>query len=123
MALPVSLAIDKAHFDSNFKEFLVGQKKLFNSASSDTTTPIKNNRLISKKVVVTPAGKLSAMVKVPAAAIDFNLEYTLNEIGSYGNAQEHFGHLCDPINSLRFAGFQKKWKSVSLPWMKPRLQI
>lgn len=83
------LSILKAKIDSKFMSFLVKQKENFKSASVDTTIPLKNNQL----AVVNPTRKYSAplkgMVELAPASLTFNLEYTLNEIGSYGNAQEH----------------------------------
>jgi formylglycine-generating enzyme required for sulfatase activity len=83
------LEIADLKIDKDFTVFLTKQKEIFKLSSDDTTIPIKNNQLISPGETVKHSAPLEGMVEVPAASLTLNMEYTLREVGSYGNIQDH----------------------------------
>lgn len=83
------LSIAKIKIDADFTNFLAKQKRLSKLASDDITTPIKNNQLIRAKETVKYKAPLKGMVTIPATSLTLNMEYTIREVGAYGNIQEY----------------------------------
>jgi formylglycine-generating enzyme required for sulfatase activity len=83
------LAISQTKIDVDFTKFLDKQKGLFKLASCENIALIRNNQLINARETVYHATPLKGMVQVPEASFDMVMEYTLREVGAYGNIQEH----------------------------------
>jgi hypothetical protein len=83
------LSISRLKIDGKFKRSLAIQRENFKSASVDTTIPLKNNQLAVVKSTTKYPVPLKGMVELAPSIITFNLEYTLGEIGSYDNVQDH----------------------------------
>jgi formylglycine-generating enzyme required for sulfatase activity len=83
------LSIIKTKIDQSFTDFLNKQVSLNKSASDEIRIPIRNNKLISTTEKIKHENSPKGMVVIPGTSLAMNMEYTLREVGGYGNIQEY----------------------------------
>jgi hypothetical protein len=79
----------KTNIDDEFKNFLAKQKEMHKKASDNSAIPIKNIQLIRSKGISKQIKPPVGMKTVPGTSLTLSMEYTLKEIGGYGNVQDH----------------------------------
>jgi hypothetical protein len=83
------LSIATERIDRNFIDFISAQKRLFQTASDDTSVPVKNILITNPKLVAKHETVPEGMVQVHSITTNLIIENNFREPGGYGNIQDH----------------------------------